>query len=310
MNYAHIFNRVYCTPLAISAEGFRSVDAVLRPRLLGKVMLQPDAKIPVAAPEAGTTRKKRAKATTVTQTDSNGRTTTTVTDQRLYGLVGPGVAQVPIYGIMARNVSAFDEACLGLVGYETISAALQQADQAPEVQEIILDVDSCGGECIGTYELADLIAGLSKPTYGFTEGIAASAACQQIVQCDEVYATCSALMGSIGVKAAILDDSASLAADGLKMEYFTAGANKLHNGADGYSLNDSDRALIQDRVDTYYAMFAASVQAGRGNAVVEPLVQKSAKIYVGQQAVDAGLCDAIVSGFDELVQLIVESRTA
>lgn len=304
MNHALIFERVYMTPLMLSAEGMRSVDAVLRPRLLGKAPVPPEENYKLAN-ESANSRKKRPRATM----SPDGKQ---VADPRLYGMVGPGVAQVPVKGVLARNVSAFEAACFGLTGYETIAAALQQASAAQEVQEIILDVDSPGGECIGCFELADLIAGIDKPVYGFTEGLAASAAYALISQTTEIYATRSAMLGSIGVICSVLDDSANLAQDGFKMEYFTAGANKLAFGGSGYTLNDADRQITQDRVNYYYSLFTQTVLDGREAAIdnVEPIAQGSAKIYVGEQAVDAGLCDAIVTGFDEVVQLILEARSA
>jgi signal peptide peptidase SppA len=319
MNYARTFERVYCSPLALSSDGFRSLDAVLRPRLLGQQSFvhahptlaeQQDIIAAEAQANAGA-RKKRPRATTVTSRDGNGNLTTTVTDPRLYGLVGPGVAAVPMKGILARNVGPFEEACLGLASYEAIAAALLQADAAEEVQEIIIDADTPGGECLGAYELADVIANLSKPVYGFSEGLCCSCGILEISQADEIYITCSAVLGSIGVISGIVDDSQYLAQSGLKIEYFTAGAGKAI-GQQGYALSDADRATLQLRVDTYYAMFVEAVLAGRGldASAIAPIAQKSAQLYIGQQSLDAGLADGIVSGFDELVQLIVDNRNA
>lgn len=296
MNHSLIFQRVYCQPLLLSVKSFLSIHAVVRPRLLGQASMTDLAQYDKEPryPVASKGRKQRPRVTY----GADGRT---VIDDRLYGMAAPGIAVVAAKGVLARNVSWIEEACMGMSGYEPIAAALLQADGAAEVEQIILDVDSPGGECIGCFELADLIASLTKPVIGFTEGLACSSAECLISQCDENYVTRSAYRGSIGVIMGILDDTGALADAGFKMEFFTAGEGKA-TGYSGYQLSDADKATEQARVDYYYSLFADCIQRTRGD--VDPLQQKTAQVYVGEQAVDAGLADGIVASFDELVEMM------
>jgi signal peptide peptidase SppA len=293
MNYPRLFERCYLRPVAITRPAFRSIHHVMRPRILG---------LPVTPVEQG---KKKLKSSTGRQDypaptrDADGD----IIDDRLYSIVGPGVATIGIKGILARNVSALEAWC-GFVGYEAITAAARQLQDAWDITDVILDIDSPGGECAGVQESYDALRELSKVkrVVTFTDGMACSAGYELACAGTDVYCTATAQLGSIGVICGVLDDTQYLLDQGFKMEWFTAGEHKAV-GREGYVLTDSDRDVLQAEVDYLYSMFADSVRATRGNIV--PLVQKTAEVYWGQRAVGNGLADAVVPGFDEVVSMLL-----
>ena len=72
-----------------------------------------------------------------------------------------GVAIIPIHGSL---INRFGQ-CYGYVtGYNFIRSQMNLAEADPDVQGIVFDVNSYGGEAAGCFELCADIAALSKPT--------------------------------------------------------------------------------------------------------------------------------------------------
>lgn len=181
--------------------------------------------------------------------------------------VDDGVAVVAIDGPIMRKPDVIDRLLFGAVASDEIGAALREAGERADVKAVFLDIDSPGGTVAGTPELAAAVASLdkTKPVYAFTSGLMCSAAYWIASQARAIYATPSAQVGSIGVVQAVVDDSAALAAEGIKVEVFAAGKYKAI-GAPGTSLTDEQRSLIQANIAETAAEFRAAVLA-RGRAI-------------------------------------------
>ncbi|MGL9779375.1 MAG: S49 family peptidase, partial [Wolbachia sp.] len=63
---------------------------------------------------------------------------------------------IPIHGILTKNSEAFDDV-LGMTSYEKIREEIEEALIDEEVETIILDIDSPGGEVNGLFDLSDFI---------------------------------------------------------------------------------------------------------------------------------------------------------
>lgn len=65
-----------------------------------------------------------------------------------------------------------------MTSYEGIVHQIESVVRDPKVRNIILDIDSPGGERVGAMETAELIrkANEAKPVYAMVNGMAASAA--------------------------------------------------------------------------------------------------------------------------------------
>ena len=123
-------------------------------------------------------------------------------------------------------------------------------EHAPELRNqdaVILDIDSPGGTVAGTPELGAAVAALNgqKPVYAFSSGLMCSAAYWIASQAEAIYATPSARVGSIGVVQTVIDNSARLHAEGIKV--FGSDAltrdEKLFLGGD-YSVRGFDQDAV------------------------------------------------------------------
>lgn len=211
-----------------------------------------------------------------------------------------GIAYIPVGGVVGQDLSPFDRGS-GAVDVLDVMKELRDCERDPMVRGIVLDVDSPGGMITGTPECADVVAACKKPVYAYTRGVMASAAYWIASACDGIFTTRSAAVGSIGVYVPVIDVSQMYEQRGVKVELIKAGAYK-GDGYPGTKLSKEGRAQLQTRVNTIYAMFTAQVRATRGDGIADETMQ--GQVFVGEEAVQLGLVDAIVSDISEVAELI------
>lgn len=205
-----------------------------------------------------------------------------------------GVAVIPIHGTMMRQVRpqlrARTEAWgIRLCDMQQTADALRLAAADAGVRTVILDIDSPGGTVNGTPELAYAVESLSqsKHVYAFTSGQCCSAAYWIASQTDGIYATPSAIVGSIGVILPVLDSTALYEKEGLKVEVFAAGKYKS-TGLDGTSLSEEQREHLTQQVNTTWAKFKQAVT--RRRAISEEDME--GQTFYADEALRKNLVDA------------------
>lgn len=205
------------------------------------------------------------------------------------------IARVPIEGIIGKHMSLMETLCGGC-DLAVVQKGLEQAMADPEIETIVLDINSPGGTVTGVPEFAAMVrrARDVKTVVAFTETLMCSAAMWIGAQAEMIFATPSARVGSIGVYRTWLDDSASLAQDGLKRELFEAGA---HKAACLRPITEEERAIFQAEVDQIHADFKAEVTSQRPGV---PDTAMQGLVYWGEKAMENGLVDAFVDCFTDL----------
>lgn len=213
-----------------------------------------------------------------------------------------GVAVLPVSGVLAKRMNLFSSISGG-ASYEMVAKDFAQAMNDPAVEAIVLVVDSPGGAIDGVQKLGDAIFSARgvKPVGAIADGMMASAAYWIGAQADVVVAASDTTMiGSIGVVSAHRDISAAEEKAGVKTTEITAGKYK-RIASEFAALSDEGRAEIQERVDYLYEIFVGDVAKARGvgvDVVLENMAD--GRVFIGQQAVKAGLVDG-VSTLDELI---------
>lgn len=213
-----------------------------------------------------------------------------------------GVAILPIEGVLAKRMNLF----MQISGGTSMQLAARDFNEAladPEVNSIVLAIDSPGGTVDGTQELADAIfnARGTKPVIALADGFMASAAYWIGSSASRVFITSeTTVVGSIGVVQAHMDVSRAEELRGVKTTEVTAG--KFKRIASQYGpLSAEGRATIQDQVDQVYSVFVEAVARNRGvsaDTVLEDMAD--GRVFIGQQAINAGLVDG-VSTLDRLI---------
>jgi signal peptide peptidase SppA len=205
------------------------------------------------------------------------------------------VAIIPVYGVIEQHSDWFME-MFGGVSVDGLRESLRAALADPDVMAVVLDVDSPGGTVAGVTELAAEIRaarGGAKPIVVNANALAASAAYWLASQADEVVATPSAQVGSIGVYAVHEDISRMLDEAGVTVTLVSAGPHKTE-GNMFEPLSDEARADIQERVDATYTTFLADVAAGRRVAVSQVEMDfGGGRVFGAKKALAAGMIDRI-----------------
>ena len=210
-----------------------------------------------------------------------------------------GIAVLPIYGTLVRRAVGL-EAASGLTSYQELATQLDAAIADPSVAAIVLDIDSPGGESGGVFDLADRVraAARIKPVWALANDMAYSAAYALGSAANRFFVTRTGGVGSIGVIAMHADQSVRDAQDGVRYTTVFAGARK--NDLNPHEpISDEAHAFLKSEVDRIYSLFVDTVASHRG-LTGDAVCATEAGVFFGQDAVAAGLADA-VGTFDDLL---------
>jgi capsid assembly protease len=220
-----------------------------------------------------------------------------------------GVAIVGLEGVIAKRANLFAQISGG-TSSQIVARELQAALADAKVHSIILAVDSPGGTVDGTQTLAQLVrqSKSQKPVVTLADGAMASAAYWIGSAAQAIYiADGTTNVGSIGVVATHTELSKAQAAAGIKTTEIVAG--KFKRTVSQYEpLSKEGRQTLQDQVDYTYSLFVADVALNRGvseEKVLEDMAD--GRVFMGQQAIDAGLVDG-VSTLDALIARLSQER--
>lgn len=210
-----------------------------------------------------------------------------------YELRPGGVAVIELGGLMLQRPGFLARLFLGVVDTVEIAAAIEETGRDPSVRSVLLKINSPGGAVHGTAELAAAVAGVAvnKPVVALTDGMACSAAYWVASACSQVYgSSLNVMAGSIGV---VFAHAYFPLAGGAAVTEVTSG--KFKRIVSEYKpLSTDGLAHLQEKVDYMATQFIKAVAKGR-NLTPAAVAAQEARVYIGQQAVDAGLLDGFMS---------------
>ncbi len=199
---------------------------------------------------------------------------------------------IPIHGILTKKSEVFDDV-LGMTSYEKISEEIEEALIDKEVETIILDIDSPGGEVNGLFALSDFIyqARRKKRIVAIANDDAYSAAYAIASSAEKVLVTRTSGVGSIGVIASHIDQSGFDEKQGIKYTTVFAGSRKNDLNPHEPITSESLESL-KSEVNRLYGMLGELIARNR-NLSVEAIKSTEAGLYFGEKAVEIGLADGI-----------------
>lgn len=221
-------------------------------------------------------------------------------EQQEYQLREGGVAVLSIGGVLAPKANMFTRVSGG-ASTEMLRTQLESMAADPRVRAAVVNWDSPGGSVFGVPAAAAALRSLAdaKPTVSVSTGTMASAAYWIGSAANAVFIEgLTDYVGSIGV---VATHSYSPRAPGTQTTSITAGRYKRMATGDA-PLDKEGAAYLQQQVDEIYRVFVDAVAAQRG-ATADQVIERMAdgRIFIGQQALDAGLVDG-VSTVDALVE--------
>jgi len=213
-----------------------------------------------------------------------------------------GVAIIPVHGPLSKRSGIFDD-FFGFTSYELLSEQLQEALDDSDVNSILLDIDSPGGEVAGLFDLCDEIyaARKIKPVWASANEEAYSAAYAIASSAEKLFVTRTGGVGSIGVIASSTDQSIFDQKLGVKFTTVFAGSRKNdfnpHEPITSEAVN-----VLQTEVNRLYDMFVKLVARNR-KVAANDIRNTEAGLFFGPDCVTAGLADDIIT-MPQVLELI------
>ena len=184
--------------------------------------------------------------------------------------------------------------------YDAIKARVSLAAADPETHNVVLCLDSPGGDAAGCFELArdirKICADNGKPLYAYVDGKACSAAYAIAAAAQTIVIGDSALVGSVGVISTRDDISAMNAARGIRVAMITSGARKADGHPDA-PITEDELAAAQTIVDSMAEVFFGLVADMRPLKFESPAAVGglNAGVFHGASAIQSGLADRVMS---------------
>ena len=224
--------------------------------------------------------------------------------------VRDGAAIIPVVGSLV-NRGGWIGANSGMTSYEGLSAQLREAEADADVETILLDIDSPGGEATGMFAVAEQVRllGQTKPVTAFVNDMAASAAYGIASAANEIVVSATSVVGSIGVVMTHMDRSRQMERQGVKPTLIYSGRHKVDGNPFG-PLSEDVQADLQAEVAKFYDQFVSLVDRGRAGMTEQTIRATEARTYIGQDAIERGLADRMASLDEVLNDLSSTARGA
>jgi len=208
--------------------------------------------------------------------------------------VRDGIAIIPVTGPIFRHANLLTDIC-GATSIEVLAKDLGAAVENPDVNAIILDIDSPGGQVSGVHELSETIYNFrgTKPIKAYVGSLAASAGYFIASAADEIIIDAMGEVGSIGVVTTLFTNK-----DENRVEIVSS---KSPNKRPDFSTEEG-RTKIQSLVDEMADIFISRVAKYRG--MTEEEVVKAGDhggVRIGKSAVRSGLADRL-GNMEELIK--------
>lgn len=185
---------------------------------------------------------------------------------------------------------------------ERVMRELQQARNDPKAKAVLLRINSPGGSASAAQEIAeevDKLRSAGKPVVVSMGDLCASAGYWIASRGDYLFASPASMTGSIGVYIDYNNIEELMNKLGIHNEKIKSGA---HKDILSFSrpMTDEERALLQQMVDDIYNQFVHVVADGRHMDEAKVRAIADGRIFTGQQALSAGLIDAVGNYYDAL----------
>ena len=213
--------------------------------------------------------------------------------QRLATVVDRGVAIVSIGGgspVMHHEDAQFDS-------FDAIKSRIKAALASP-VRCVLLSIDGPGGMLAGCFdtveECREAARAAGKPIYTYVDSQACSANYALALIGDIIFVPTTGLVGSIGVIEGMPDVSGQDAMMGVSYRWVSSGERKKDtNPHIPFSEREAGIAVQDAQAQHAGELFFELVASRRDRVNVDLLRAMNGAIYIGQDAISAGLADRI-----------------
>lgn len=209
------------------------------------------------------------------------------------------IAIINIKGSIFRYSNMFTE-WFGLTTVQSLAVDINYALNNEDIDGVLFDVDSGGGQANGISELSEIISNSEKPTKAYIGGSGASAAYWLASATNEVIINKTGIAGSIGAMLEIYDDTEAMEKFGIKRTVIKSEISPNKN-------SDEELQTIVNRLGTEFVSDVAKNRNVSFAYVLENYGQGG--LFVGEDAVNAGLVNRIGT-FEDVLSSFQTSNTS
>lgn len=214
-----------------------------------------------------------------------------------------GVGVIPVHGSL---INRFGSSWGFVTGYNFIRRQMNLMLDDDDVEQIVFDINSPGGEAAGCFELArEIMASRRvKDSLGIVDALAASGGMAILAGPTRAYAIPSARVGSIGVYRQHISVEGALKDAGVKITFAQAGEHKT----DGQPYKDLPEAVLKEwtaDVEKTWDDFIELVAEGRGMSA-EDVRATQARVYRADEALAKGLINAVKTTTEAVPAFVAE----
>jgi signal peptide peptidase SppA len=214
------------------------------------------------------------------------------------------VAVLPIQGVISQKANWLTRA-LGWTASETLERDFLDAIGNSDVKAIAFYVDSPGGTALGNEETSRTMFANrgKKPVYAFVRGMCCSAAYYLASPAQQMFASPSSLVGSIGAVSTHIEYSKALAEMGIGATVIRSAPHKqLWNQFE--KLSPEGKASLQKMVSDYGDQFEQAVARYRGISQAQVKAKYGqGDAFVAAEAAQRGLVDGVMSWSEFLAKV-------
>lgn len=206
------------------------------------------------------------------------------------------VGVIPIKGSLTYEETGFEALC-GMTSYESIQGQAEYLIKKEKVNELVLDVNSGGGQAYGCFEAAQAVRNLANSNdvkiTTYVDGVAYSGGYAWASIADEVIVNPMGRVGSIGVVLPLTNYAERDKKEGVKRIYITSGKSKVPYDEDG---NFTESALDEFRKSSkiIYDEFVSHVAEMRG-IDRQSVIDTEAKTFDAKTALSLNLIDSVMT---------------
>ncbi len=270
LNYPHIAEMVFNTPLLAKGELVENVAQYVAARIAGTEKSVQNSEQELSA--------KRMGVIPLGDPEKDG-----------------SMAVIAVHGILVPRRGTMTAECSEIMSFELLRNQISKAMSDSQIKEIVLDIQSGGGTAQAAFECAAYIheAQKQKPIRAVINFNAYSAAYLIASACTEIIISETGGVGSIGVYQKRLDISAYYKDMGVIMHTFYRGAKKVFMHPD-LEMSDEEKEHIESGIEKTYQQFVNAVAKYR-NMSVDEVQATEADCFNGQEAIDLKLADTLSS---------------
>jgi signal peptide peptidase SppA len=214
----------------------------------------------------------------------------------LEGSKGTKVGLIKVHGAMTYEETGWEGLC-GMTSYENLQGQAEYLIKVQGVDELILEVNSGGGQAYGIFEASQAVRKLANEhnvrISSYVDGVAYSGGYIWASIADEVVVNPMGRVGSIGVVLPLVNYSERDKKNGIKRVYVTSGKSKVPYDSEG---NFTEEALadFQKSSQEIYEEFVKHVVDHRGMAK-QSVLDTEAKTFSAKDALGLGMIDKVMT---------------